>query len=659
MINIINNIENYIYLIPLAPLIGFAINGLVGKKLPRGLVYFIGCSSIFISFVISALALWKVIDPESAINITYGSWISSGSLDVSIGFKIDQLSAVMINIITGVGFLIHFYSIGYMKGDEGIYKFFAYLNLFCFAMLVLVMGDNLLLLFLGWEGVGLCSYLLIGFWYKNEDNADAGKKAFIVNRIGDFAFLIGVFLIFQYFGTLNVVGIQEFLVNNPGQARQLVEGGLITIITLLLFVGATGKSAQIPLYVWLPDAMAGPTPVSALIHAATMVTAGVYMIGRLHFLFSLSEITMLVILIVGAFTALYSGTIAITQKDIKKVLAYSTISQLGYMFMAMAVGAFSVGIFHLMTHAFFKALLFLSAGSVIIACHHEQDMTKMGGLSKRLPITHMAMLIGMLALSGTIPYMSGFLSKDLILEKVFFEGKLGIFSGLPVGAIFWVVGLITAMFTAFYSFRLMGITFWSKTRMKNEDYHHVKEPSKAISTVLIVLALLSIGGGWVGIPEILGGHNPFHSFLSHVFVSNGQEAHHGSTPYVLMGISTTIGILLAVLAAFMYGKNWSFPESFSKRGLGKFLHGLSYNKYYIDELYDILFVKTLMNGSRLLWKWVDVYIIDGMVNGTGRLAQLAARFGQNIQTGNVNTYALSIVVGVMAILTWYMILAYK
>ncbi len=657
MTHFIDNIENYIYLIPLIPLIGFVINGLIGKKLPRGFVYFIGCISIFASFVLSALALWKVIDTGNAIEMTYGSWISSGSLSVSIGFKIDQLSAVMINIVSGVGFLIHFYSIGYMKGDEGIYKFFAYLNLFCFAMLVLVMGDNLLLLFLGWEGVGLCSYLLIGFWYKNKDYVNAGKKAFIVNRIGDFGFLIGIFLIFQYFGTLNVAGIQDFLVKHPGEVKLLVEGGVITIITLLLFVGATGKSAQIPLYVWLPDAMAGPTPVSALIHAATMVTAGVYMIGRLHFLFSLSEITMFIILIVGAFTALYSGTIAITQKDIKKVLAYSTISQLGYMFMAMAVGAFSVGIFHLMTHAFFKALLFLSAGSVIIACHHEQDMTKMGGLSKRLPVTHIAMFIGMLALSGTIPYMSGFLSKDLILEKVFFGGTFG----LPVGKIFWGVGLVTALFTAFYSFRLMGMTFWAKTRMKDEDYHHVKEPSKAMATVLILLAVLSIVGGWVGIPEILGGSNPFHSFLSKVFSSTvAQEGgHHGNTPYILMGVSTSLGIIIAITAAFMYGKNWPFPESFTKKGIGKLLHRLSYNKYYIDELYEVLFVKTLMKGSRLLWKWVDAFIIDGVVNGTGRLAQLIAKLGQNVQTGNVNTYALSIVLGVMALLTWFMISTYN
>ncbi|MDH4127813.1 MAG: NADH-quinone oxidoreductase subunit L [Spirochaetota bacterium] len=639
-----------IFIIPLAPLIGFIINGLIGKKLGENIVGFIGCFSIFISFIISILALWKVASTGEAINFSagLGSWISSGGVEVSIGFKIDQLSAVMINIVSGIGFLIHVYSIGYMKGDEGVYKFFAYLNLFCFAMLILVMGDNILLLFLGWEGVGLCSYLLIGFWYKREDYADAGKKAFIVNRVGDFGFLLGIFLIIIYMGTLDFAGMQGWIDKHPSEVKNLVGSGVITIITLLLFVGATGKSAQIPLYTWLPDAMAGPTPVSALIHAATMVTAGVYMIGRLHFLFSLSDTTMFIILIVGAATALYSGTIGITQKDIKKVLAYSTVSQLGYMFMAMAVGAFSVGIFHLMTHAFFKALLFLSAGSVIIATHHEQDMDKMGGLSKRLPITYRAMFIGCLALSGVVPFISGFLSKDLILEKVFF-------GSLPAGKLFWIVGVMAAIFTAFYSFRLMGMTFWGKTKMSHEDYHHVKEPHKAMTGVLIVLAVLSLFGGLIGIPEILGGANNFHHFLTgknKVFTEMVGETHHGALPYILMIISTSLGILFAFMAARLYSKDSSLPDKFSEKGVGKLLYTLSYNKYYVDEIYDIIFVRTIVNGSRILWKYIDVYIIDGAVNGIAYLFKRVGNLGRNLQTGNVNSYALSFIIGTIGVISF-------
>ena len=652
MPDFIKNIDQVIYLIPLVPLIGFAINGLLGKKLPRGAIYFVGCVSIFISFVISLMALWKVVESGSAIVFQSGSWISSGNLNVALGFKIDQLSAVMINIVSGIGFLIHFYSIGYMKEDEGIYKFFAYLNLFCFAMLVLVMGDNLLLLFLGWEGVGLCSYLLIGFWYKKEDYADAGKKAFIVNRVGDFGFLIGIFLIFGYLGTISFEGIQGALKDGIPVVPEILNpivgkdsGLLITIITLCLFVGATGKSAQIPLYTWLPDAMAGPTPVSALIHAATMVTAGVYMIGRLHFLFSLSEITMLVILVIGGVTALYSGTIGITQTDIKKVLAYSTVSQLGYMFMAMAVGAFSVGIFHLMTHAFFKALLFLSSGSVILACHHEQEMTKMGKLCKRLPITHGAMLVGMLALSGVFPYMSGFMSKDLILEKVkHFHSPIM----ASAGEIFWVIGILAAMFTAFYSFRLMGMTFWGKSNMSDDDYHHVHEPSWTMTGVLVVLALLSIFGGLIGLASL--SESNLHTFLGKVFT--GQNA--VESPHI--GLPTILGIIVSAIAGLMYGKNWSFPETFSRSGIGKLLHKLSYNKYYADEIYHFIFVQPIMKGSKLLWRWIDSFMIEGIVNGVARLAQIAGYFGQNFQTGSVNTYAFTFLIGVILLLIYFVVI---
>jgi len=638
-----------IVFIPLVPLIGFLINGLFGKKLGDTFVHFVGCGAIFIAFVISALSLWKIIQTEEAIAYTFGTWISSGTLNVSITLRVDQLSAVMINIISGIGFLIHVYSVGYMKGDAGVYKFFAYLNLFCFAMLVLVMGNNLLLLFLGWEGVGLCSYLLIGFWYKREDYADAGKKAFIVNRIGDFGFLLGIFLIFMHFGTLEFVGANSI---QSSPLLGTISISAVTAITLLLFVGAMGKSAQIPLYVWLPDAMAGPTPVSALIHAATMVTAGVYMIGRLHFLFAMSEVTMLVILIVGGVTAIFSGTIAITQNDIKKVLAYSTVSQLGYMFMAMAVGAYSVGIFHLMTHAFFKALLFLSAGSVIVACHHKQDMTEMGALSKRLPVTYIAFLIGSLALSGVVPFISGFLSKDSLLEKVFFETKLSKVYGLPVGEILWVVGVIAAMFTAFYSFRLIGMTFWGRTKMTDEDYHHVKEPHKTMTGVLIVLSILAVTGGWIGVPHLLGGDNHFEHFLTGVFGEVAAEGHHGNIPYLLMAISTTLGILLASLAGWMYGKESSFPDRFVSGGIGKLLRNVSFNKYYVDEIYDFIFVKPLMKLSHLSWKFIDRVIIDGFVNGSAYVTKNIAYLGRNLQTGSVNSYALSIIIGVIALLIY-------
>ncbi len=649
MSDFISQLDNYIFLIPLAPLIGFLINGIIAKKLNRRAVHFVGVFSVFISAVISALALYKVVITDNAIVYNGYTWFSSGGLDVSVGFRVDQLSAIMINIVSGIGLLIHIYSVGYMKEDKGGARFFAYMNLFTFAMLILVMADNILLLFLGWEGVGLCSYLLIGFWYKNEEYASAGKKAFIVNRIGDFGFLLGIFLIFIHIGTLTFSEMPAAIFASSGLSSLSSE--TVTIITLLLFVGAVGKSAQIPLYVWLPDAMAGPTPVSALIHAATMVTAGVYMIGRLHFLFVMSEVTMLIILVVSGFTALYAGTIGITQNDIKKVLAYSTVSQLGYMFMAMAVGAFSVGIFHLLTHAFFKALLFLGSGSVIIACHHEQDMTKMGGLATKLPITYRAMFIGMLALSGVVPFISGFLSKDLVLEKVF---EFSVFN-IGIGPIFWIVGVLAAACTAFYSFRLLGMTFWGRTNMTDEDYHHVKEPSKSMSGVLVVLAILSVFGGLVGVPALLGGNNYIHSFLGGVFGETVQAGHHGYLPYVLMVISTSIGIIIAFSAAKIYASSSSIPDSFVQSGIGKLLYKFSYNKYYVDEVYDFLIVKPFTRASYYLWKFFDVLVIDGIVNGLAYISRGFGDIARKMNTGSINTYALSILIGVIALLIYLIV----
>ncbi|MEE8417274.1 MAG: NADH-quinone oxidoreductase subunit L, partial [candidate division Zixibacteria bacterium] len=539
-------IKTLVKLVPVFPLIGFLINGLFNKKLKGKLPGIIGSGCIFISLVLSTWAFFLLTGlPEHARSIgsSWFSWVVSGTFSSSFSFLYDPLSAVMMLVVTGVGFLIHVYSIGYMQGDGGYSRYFSFLNLFTFAMLALVMADNLLLLYLGWEGVGLCSYLLIGFWFHKKSAADAGKKAFIVNRVGDFGFALGIFLLFWTFASAGhpTINLSEISSLAP---EILIGGGIVTTITLLLFLGATGKSAQIPLHIWLPDAMEGPTPVSALIHAATMVTAGVYMVCRLSAVFILSPFTMMVIAIIGAVTALFAATIGTVQNDIKRVLAYSTISQLGFMFLACGVGAFAAGIFHLMTHAFFKALLFMCAGSVMHALAGELDMQKMGGLRKYMPVTFFTMFVGTLAISG-VPLFSGFFSKDEILYRAF--------SSEHGSVILWAIGLFAALLTAFYMFRLLFLTFYGKSRMSPEVENHVHESPKVMTVPLMILAVLALIGGYVGLPYALGGGAWFEEFLSPVFTFSQTTAeaasqHSYSIEYLIMLASIVaagIGILMA------------------------------------------------------------------------------------------------------------------
>ncbi|MFQ5770957.1 MAG: NADH-quinone oxidoreductase subunit L, partial [bacterium] len=547
----------------------------------------------------------------------------------------------MILVVTGVGFLIHVYSIGYMAGDRGFARYFAFLNLFTFSMLLLVLADNFLLMFVGWEGVGLCSYLLIGFWFEDDYNAYAGRKAFVVNRVGDFGFLLGILLIFAYFGTLNFTSVFS-------QASVGLGVGMASAISALLFVGATGKSAQIPLYVWLPDAMAGPTPVSALIHAATMVTAGVYMAARCHILFLQSPPVLMVVAIIGAATAFLAATIALVNPDIKRVLAYSTISQLGYMFLACGVGIFWVGIFHLSTHAYFKALLFLSAGSVMHALQGETDMNKMGGLKKYLPITYRVFLVGALALAG-VPFFSGFFSKDEILWKTV--------SSPYGGFVFWFVGAFVAGLTAFYIFRLIYLTFYGKSRVSPEVALHIHESPKIMTIPLAILAFLSIVGGYIGIPHIF---NKFEHFLEPVFSQDAAKVSNEVTHATLeleltfMGISILIAFLGIGFAYLFYVKRTSLPEELASKVRG--LYQFFYNKWYVDELYDAIIVRPVkFMADIILWRWFDVKIIDGWVNG---IAELLGRFSdklRRIETGVVQNYALTIVMGVVILIGYFIL----
>ena len=573
------------------------------------------------------------------VNVAF-TWIKTGSLNARAAFLVDPLSILMVLIVTGVGFLIHVYSIGYMWEDEAFSRYFSYLNLFTFAMLTLVLGDNILLLFVGWEGVGLCSYLLIGFWYRERPNAIAGMKAFIVNRIGDFGFIIGIFLLFwglyQYAGhpTVNFYEMKDYVAKMPTW--------YITLIGVSLFVGATGKSAQIPLYVWLPDAMAGPTPVSALIHAATMVTAGVYMIGRLNFLFALSPLALTIVSIIAVLTAFFAATIGITQFDIKKVLAYSTVSQLGYMFLGMGVGAYSAGIFHLMTHAFFKGLLFLGSGSVIMAMHHEQDMRKMGGLRKKIPITYWTFLLATLAISG-VPGFAGFFSKDEILWKAF-SNKNIILPWLPT--VLWAVGAVTAGLTAFYMFRLVFMTFFGEYRGDHHTWEHMKESPKTMTIPLMILAFLSVFGGYLGVSEALGGSNIIHHWLSPVlkephFVEGAHYAH--SVEYLLMSISILLAFTGIGVAYYLYVKRPDIPDKIAN-SLGK-LYDIVFNKYYIDEIYQAVFVNNVLRLSRAL-RWFDINVIDGIVNGAAKVTVVFSRFNgwidKHIVDGLVNLVADSV-----------------
>jgi NADH-quinone oxidoreductase subunit L len=643
---------DYVWLVPLFPLLGVIINATFGYRLKEKVVGSIGSATIGLSFLVSILCLFDLLSLDAhhrIFELSLFKWIAAGSFATEIGFQVDPLSIVMMLVVTGVSFVIHIYSIGYMHGDEDFTRFFIYLNLFVFAMLLLIMGNNFLLMFVGWEGVGLCSYLLIGFWYKDHANADAGKKAFIVNRIGDFGFLLGIFLIFTTFGTIDFTDVF-----GQAAAKFHVSDTTMMAIALLLFIGAAGKSAQLPLYVWLPDAMAGPTPVSALIHAATMVTAGVYMIARANVIFTLAPVAMMVVATVGAITAIYAATIGITQFDIKRVLAYSTVSQLGYMVMAAGVGAFSAGIFHLMTHAFFKACLFLGAGSVMHAMSNHTDIRIMGGLKKHMPATFWTFFIATIAIAG-IPGMSGFFSKDEILWQSFSS---------PYGnVVFWIIGAVAAGITAFYMFRLVFMTFFGKLRADDEIAHHVHESPKTMTIPLMILAVLSVIGGFIGIPAIFGGGNHFEHFLHPVFeksieikeemlAAQGHAVHHAhSTEWMLMGIVFIIVISGIGLAYVLYMKKTDLPGIISQR-LGV-IYKLVFNKYYVDEIYNFLIVQPLKNISNIvLWKFIDVKIIDGAVNGTGFLVRSTSRVLRGIQTGFVQNYALVFVFGVIALILY-------
>jgi NADH-quinone oxidoreductase subunit L len=659
------------------PLLGAAINGLGGAWLQRTFgkraISLVACTPVVVAFLLSVQVLLRLaalpVEQRALIDRLW-TWIDVGALRADIAFLADPLSAVMLLVVTGVGGIIHIYSIGYMHDDKAYWRFFAWLNLFTFAMLTLVLADNLLLMFVGWEGVGLCSFALIGFWYKERANAVAGNKAFIVNRIGDFGFTLGIFVLFWTLAGLGhpTVTFRELAAYAPQlEGLQFWGIGVATLATLLLFVGATGKSAQLPLYVWLPDAMAGPTPVSALIHAATMVTAGVYMIGRLHFLFSMAPPTLHVVAWVGALTALFAATIGMAQNDIKRVLAYSTISQLGYMMLGMGVGAYAAGIFHLVTHAFFKACLFLAAGSVIHAMGGEQDMRKMGGLRRVMPLTFATFLVSTLAISG-IPPTAGFFSKDEILWRAYssVHGHPGL----------WLVGCVSAGLTAFYMFRQVFMTFFGDNRADAHTRAHLHESPAVMTYPLVVLAALALVAGVAGVPAALGGANRFEAWLEPVFgdgvYAGAHEAAHAATAeYVLMAVALGAALAGILLARAMYLTRSVRPDTVTAWGNGT-LYRWVYNKYYVDELYQAVFVNGVLLLSRLgaafdtyvidtivdgsaavtrLVSWLeglfDHYVIDGLVNGLATATMgVGDRFRQ-LQTGSINGYLYAIVVGVV------------
>ena len=629
-----------VWLVPLLPLLGFISIGLWGKNMAKGLVGWIGCGVIFLSFVVSALIFFELLSGSSAKTVDLFPWINAGNLNVHFSFLVDPLSSLFLLIITGIGFLIHVYSTGYMHDDEGFAKFFAYLNLFVFFMLLLVLGSNYLIMFVGWEGVGLCSYLLIGFWFKNTEYNNAAKKAFIMNRIGDLGFLLGILLIFITFGSIDYATVFSF-----AKSSSVDNNATIVVITLLLFVGAMGKSAQLPLYTWLPDAMAGPTPVSALIHAATMVTAGIYMIARSNILYTLAPLSQEIVAIVGICTALFAATIGLFQNDIKKVLAYSTVSQLGYMFVGLGVGAFTGAVFHVTTHAFFKALLFLGAGSVIHAMSGEQDIRKMGGLKKYLPVTYFTFLMGTIAISGIFPF-SGFFSKDEILAHAFTFNKL-----------IWALGLAGSMMTAFYMFRLFFLTFWGDFRGTAHQKDHLHESPKSITIPLIILALLSTTGGLIGLPESFHLPHALNNFLSPVFADSETKmtphilSH--ETEYLLMGLALLLAVISIYFAWLTYVKKSKIPVSSEDYMTG--LQKVVYNKYYVDEIYSTLITKPLDFISGKLHIVFEVSIIDAVVNSVGRLVDRLSDLFRRAQTGNVGYYIFAMVIGVILIFVYQII----
>ncbi len=615
----------YLRFIVLFPFLGTLFNVFWGRKASRRTLSFVSCGVVLLSFLVSLVAFLRL-PPEGALIDRVYPWITSGTLSVDLALRADALSALMMLIVTGVGFLIHLYSVGYMAQDEDLARYFAYLNLFIGAMLLLVMGDNLLVLFVGWEGVGLCSYLLIGFWYSDEEKAYAGNKAFVVSRVGDAGFLLGLFLLFW---SLGKEGVWTFSLAEIGEHAHLLSTSTATAVCLLLFIGATGKSAQIPLYVWLPDAMAGPTPVSALIHAATMVTAGVYMIARLHTLYTLAPTALMVVATIGALTAVFAASIGLVQNDIKRVLAYSTISQLGYMFLGVGVGAYGAGMFHLMTHAFFKALLFLGAGSVIHALREEQDIRRMGGLKEHMPVTYRTFLVACLAISG-FPFLSGFFSKDLILEEAFLS---------PQGSFWlWLLGTLGAGMTAFYMFRLLFLTFWGACRAGPEVASHIHEAPPSMTGALIVLAVLSVVGGYFPVP----------SFLEPIF--GGGHGGHG--PFVIRYLPTLVALGGIGLAYELYVRSPERLEQLS-RGLGG-IYRLLLDKYYVDEIYEATVVRPVVVLAQGFWQVVDVGFIDRLVNGVAEAIRVNGQLWRYWQTGNVQHYALSFLVGAVLILGYWM-----
>ena len=628
----------HLWLIPLFPFVGFLLNGLLGRYLPKSLV-----TGIALLFTAAPLAQVTAIALRfSSLNLPYMErlatpWIATSTFRADFAFLLDPLTLIMLLVVTGVGFLIHIYSAGYMAHEEGYWRYFAYLNLFMFFMLTLVLAENFLLMFVGWEGVGLASYLLIGFYFVRESAAAAGKKAFILNRVGDFGFLLAMFLMIAHFGSLSYHQVFGAIVHHPE-----VQGGYLTAIALLLVLGATGKSAQIPLYVWLPDAMEGPTPVSALIHAATMVTAGVYMVVRSHVLFNHSPFALGVVAIIGAATALFAATVGMVQTDIKRVLAYSTISQLGYMFLACGAGAYAAAVFHLVTHAFFKGLLFLAAGSVIHALGGEQDMRVMGGLRKTIPITFWTMSAGVFAISGLPPF-SGFFSKDAILYQTFLSPT--------AGPILWFVGLVTALLTAFYMFRLWYLTFFGVSRAKDHGAHPHESPWVMLLP-LVVLALLSVGGGWIGIPHALGGSDQFARFLEPVLntPSVSEPATGGGSKELLFSIlSVVIALIGWFLADLLYRQKPGMAERIAERAHGAY--SVLLNKYWIDQLYNAMIVAPLLFLSRfVLWGGVDRGFITG---GVGTMAGSVRGLGalvQRVQSGNLRSYAGWLAIGAAAVL---------
>jgi NADH-quinone oxidoreductase subunit L len=655
-------------LIPLLPFLGFLLNASFGRRVSKAAAGAIACGAMVASFLVSLASVARLVGlPADARALTQQvfTWISSGDFAVAFTLRLDPLSAVMILVVTLIGSLIHIYSTAYMheERDAEYARYFSYLNLFAAFMLVLVLGSNFLVLFVGWEGVGLCSYLLIGFWYEKKSASDAGKKAFIVNRIGDFGFILGVLLAFVTFGTLDFQEIARSAASLGPEAAF----GTMSLITLLLFVGATGKSAQIPLYVWLPDAMEGPTPVSALIHAATMVTAGVYMIGRNAVLFSHAPQTLAIVAGVGVATALMAGTIGLVQNDIKRVLAYSTVSQLGYMFLAMGVGAYAAGIFHLYTHAFFKALLFLGSGAVIHALAGEQDLRRMGGLKKDLPITYWTFLIGALAISG-VPLLSGFFSKDEILYRTYASGH----------TLLWIVGLLTSLLTAIYMFRIVFLAFHGnraepfahaqdgQARPLHESAHaaHLHDAPPAMAIALVVLAVGSVAAGYVGLPQALGGSNRFEKFLEPSFtVAEVRSTPDTPTPddgaategleLGLMAVSTIVAVGGIGLAFFFFLANPRASDRLASQFPG--LHRVLMNKYYVDEVYDAAIVQPIrIVSEEALWKGLDVRVIDGAVNGVGETVGGASELLRRLQTGSVRAYAASLFLGVVLILGYYL-----